>query len=232
MKRTLASTILGAALLIWPANSWAQIYYSNDFDNPVVVGPGIAASLTGGAITTTFSPYDATYGNIYRNTSNVIATELTLTSLPIHTDVDINFLLAFLDSWDSSDGGGGFSPDYLDLYIDGNPVATYTFNTALGSVQDYDGGTLLFSGVQFDTASTYYSDALVDMSGDPALSFPHSGSSLTISLIASGTGWQGGNDEAYAIDNLSVELFGVVVPEPSTFALLAISALGLGLRRI
>jgi hypothetical protein len=53
-----------------------------------------------------------------------------------------------------------------------------------------------------------------------------------VSLIASGAGWQGGSDEAYAVDNLNVELFGVVVPEPSTFALIAISALGLGLRRI
>jgi hypothetical protein len=232
MKRILAVAILGAALLICPANSWAQIYYSNDFDNPVVVGPGIAASLTGGATVATDAAYNPTYGNIYRNTSNITATELTLTSLPIHTDVDVSFLMAFLDSWDSYDGGGGYGPDNLDLYIDGSLVATYTYNTALGTVQDYDGGSLVLSGVQLDTASYYYSDVLVDMSVDAALSFPHTGSTLTVSLIASGTGWQGGSDEAYAIDNLNVELFGVVVPEPSTFALLAISALGLGLRRI
>jgi hypothetical protein len=231
MKRTLASAIIGAALLICPANSRAQIYYSNDFDNPVVVGPGIVASLTGGAIVATDPAYNPTYGNLYRNNSNTVATELALTSLPIHTGVDVNFLMAFLDSWDSYDSAG-FGPDNLDLYIDGSLVATYTYNTALGSVQDYDGGTLLLSGVQLDTASYYYSDVLVDMSVDAALSFPHTGSTLTVSLIASGAGWQGGSDEAYAVDNLNVELFGVVVPEPSTFALLAISALGLGLRRI
>jgi hypothetical protein len=231
MKRILASAILGAALLICPANSWAQIYYSNDFDSPVVVGPGIAASLTGGAIVATDAAYNPTYGNLYRNNSNTVAIELALTSLPIHTGVDINFLMAFLDSWDSYDGGG-FGPDNLDLYIDGSLVATYTYNTALGTVQDYDGGTLVLSGVQLDTASYYYSDVLVDMSVDAALSFPHTGSTLTVSLIASGAGWQGGSDEAYSVDNLNVELFGVVVPEPSTFALIAISALGLGLRRI
>jgi hypothetical protein len=218
MTRPALSVFSFALVAACASYASAQVYYSNDFDSPEYVAPGISASLTGGAAVSTIAPHDATYGNIYRNESNSTATELTLSSLPTHSGVDLDFLLVFLESWDSSDGGI-YAPDSLDLYIDGTLVASYTYNNALGSIKDYDGGALLYEYTQFD-GNSYYSDTVVDMSVDPALTFPHTGSTLTVGWIASGAGWQGGADEAYAIDNLSVTLSGVVVPEPTSMLLL------------
>ena len=45
-------------------------------------------------------------------------------------------------------------------------------------------------------------------------------SSLTVDFFASGSGWQGGSDEWWGIDNVSVTLDSVeAVPEPSTLIL-------------
>ena len=229
-QRIIGFIFLGAVLVLTSsAISSAQTYYSNDFDTPEYAGPGISATLTGGSIIGPLAPYDSIYGNFLRNDSNTVATELTLTSLPIHTGVDVNFIAAFLDSWDSYDGDC-CTPDGLDLYIDGTLVAGYTYNNALGSIKDIDGGALLYEYVQYD-GNFFHSDTVVDMSVDPALSFPHSGSTLTVSFIASGVGWQGSTDEAYGIDNLSVDLSGVIIPEPASCVLLGLSLVGLMVRR-
>jgi hypothetical protein len=89
-------------------------------------------------------------------------------------------------------------------------------------------GVLLYEYVQFD-GFEFYSDTVA--SGDPTFTFPHTGSDLTVDFIASGDGWQGIGDEAYAIDNSTVTVGHVAVPEPSSCALLAMSLVGFDLRR-
>ena len=60
----------------------------------------------------------------------------------------------------------------------------------------------------------------------------HTANTLSIAWYASGIGWQGGDDESWAIDNLSVVLNGVApVPEPSTFLLLGSGLVGMVLLR-
>ncbi len=229
MNRTTALVLAAALAATAPASALTTIY-ANDFDNPAVVAGGVTASLVGGADVPAIAPYDATYGNLRRNdTVNPPApTQLVLSNLPAHTTVDLDFTLAFLDSWDSTDGGGGVSPDRADLYLDGNLVASYTYNNALGSVKDFDGGALLYEYVQFD-GNGFYSDTVVDMSGDPALVFPHSASTLTFEWIASGDGWQGNADEAIGLDNLRVSVDGV--PEPATCGLALAALLAYASRR-
>jgi hypothetical protein len=194
--------------------------YANNFDSAATVLAGVSAVFTGGGgLQGTTAAYSSTYGQIYRSESNSVQTLLTLSNLPAHTSVDIDFLMAFLDSWDSNDGTP--APDNLDLFVDGVKLATYTFNSASGSNVAYGGGSLLAQGVQFD-ANIYYTDAIVDMSGDPGLSFAHTSSSLTVGWMASGAGWQGGTDEAYGIDNISISVAGAPpVPEPATALLMA-----------
>ena len=226
-KRSVAMALVAGVLSL---QAQAAQVYANNFDSPATVAAGVVATFTGdGALQGTTAPYSPTYGQIYRSNSDSVQTLLTLTNLPAHGTVDIDFLMAFLDSWDSNNGAP--APDNLDLYVDGVKRATYTFNTASGTNVAYGGGTLLAQGVQFDV-NLFYSDAIVDMSTDPGLRFAHTSSTLTVGFIASGAGWQGGTDEAYGIDNLVVSVFSAPpVPEPGTALLMAGGLLLLAARR-
>ncbi len=195
----------------------AVTVYSNNFDNAPAVAGGVTAAFdpAGGAGQATVAPY-ASQGSLFRN-STLGLTTLTLSNLPDHGSVDISFVMAFLDSWDSTDGTP--APDYLNLFIDGNPFAQYTYNNASGTVKSIGGGTLLAEYTQFDS-NIFYSDTAVDMSNAPELSIAHSSSTLTLAWQASGAGWQGGGDEAWGIDDLRVDVEGTAVPLPSGMALL------------
>lgn len=218
-----ASLGLLASSALMAASVQAQVY-TNNFDS--APGGSLAANsaFTGtGGLGTTIGAYTG-FGRFYRGESASVATELLLTSLPTHTGVSMSYILGFMDSWDSRNGGC-CSPDNLDVYIDGVKKFSYTYNNALGTIKDVGAGTVLYQYVQFDT-NQFYSDTIADMGTDPGYTFAHSGSSLSVRWIASGAGWQGGGDEGYGLDNIRVELTGVV-PEPSTYAMLALGLAGL-----
>jgi hypothetical protein len=127
--------------------------------------------------------------------------------------------MAFLNSWDSLNGSP--APDNLEVWVDGSLKGSYTYNNAGGGITNIGGGTLIAQYVQFDT-NYFYSDTAVNMASDPAYTFAHAASTLTVQWVASGAGWQGWSDEGYGIDDLAVTL--LPVPEPATAALF-----GLGL---
>lgn len=212
----LSSVLAAASLFAACQAALAGDVYFNDFDNTPTVASGVSASFSAGAgsIVPTSATYSA-YGNLLSSNSNTIKTELTLSNLPTHTMVDVSFLMAFLDSWDSTNGSP--APDYFELYIDGNVLDRYTYNNASGNVTYVGGGTVVAQYVQFDQHN-FYSDTVVDMSTAPALSFAHTSSTLTIGFVAGGSGWQGSTDEEWGIDNLRVSV--TPVPEPSTYAMM------------
>ena len=219
---TLASlTSVGAAQ--------AQTAYGNDFDLPPTVLTGVVATLTGGSSIATDPVFFGTYGNFVRSGGNTVDSgiALTLTNLPAHVAIKVSFVMVFLNSWDSRvTSNAAFSPDNLDIRIDGALTGSYTYNNAYGNsdpdvggnVKDIGGGTLIAEYTQFDT-SYFYTDTVVDMATDLAYTFAHTASTLTINWSASGAGWQGLPDEGYGIDNLVVTL--TPVPEPGTWALMA-----------
>jgi hypothetical protein len=140
---TILSTLVAALLLAVPnAAALNQIVYYNDFDGGLLTAAGVTATQNGGVSVPTIAPFAATYGNISRADDNTNGIELILNNLPAHTGMNLDFMLAFLDSWDSTDGGN-FAPDLLELFIDGAPFASYTYNNALGTIKDFDGGSLL-----------------------------------------------------------------------------------------
>ena len=216
--------LVSALMLTGASPVIAQTVYSNNFDTPAVALPGVVATFSGGASIAADPVYVPTYGNIWRDDGNSFATGITLTlsNLPAHVAVKISFVMAFLNSWDSRDGTQ--APDNLDVWVDGAQTGSYTYNNASGTIKDIGGGTLIAQYVQFETDS-YYSDSVVNMATDPAYTFAHSASTLTVNWLASGSGWQFLGDEGYGIDNLVVTL--TPVPEPTSWALFSLGLAGL-----
>ena len=228
---------IGAILSTVAAPATAAPLYSNNFDGAVVVGSGVIVTplTNGGLETASVGAWngDGWAGNYFANRSAgnpALTSLLSLSNLAPHTTVSVKFLLGFLESWDSSDGSC-CAPDYLDILIDGTPVIVgLTTNNALGNVEFYGGGTELYDGPNINFVAHFNTaDTLVDMGTAGALSFAHSGSTLTFGIRAYGGGWQGGGDEGWGIDSLSLTYdgrVGGVVPEPESWALM-IAGLGL-----
>ena len=125
---------------------------------------------------------------------------MTFTNLAPHTSVTIAFLLGFLESWDSRDSGTSFGPDNLDVLIDGVQILSLTADNALGTFEDYAGGTELADDAQIND-NTDFSDTLVDMSTASALSFAHTSSSLVVRVRADTGGFMAGvNDIQRTLD--------------------------------
>jgi trimeric autotransporter adhesin len=180
--------------------------YSNNFDGVETFASGVSGGLSGVVTTESVQGFvaDGFSGNFLRNTATgdpATATTLTLTNLAAHTAIDISFLLALIDSWDSTDGSGG--PDYFNVSVDGVTVLQLTAANASGSIT--------YTGSQLGAVTNYgwsgsWNDIAFDMANESALTVAHTASTATIQLFASGAGWQGGDDESWGIENLQVTL--------------------------
>jgi len=234
MRRYLAGSMMAVAL--WSVQSDAALIYSNNFDTPAFKAAGVSASLTGGFVgAVSAGPYAGSLGKSwagnYFNGNGASAT-LTLTGLPVHTGVNVDLLLGFLNSWDSRNGT--VARDDLNLYIDGRLLLSMTTNNASGTVVDFDGGTLLVNDGQIDS-NRFFSDDLVDMATASLLTLAHTAPSLTLRITPTGRGWQGWPDEGWGMDALRVSVTGDEsthgVPVGPTLSLFGIGLAGLGLAR-
>lgn len=148
------------------------------------------------------------------------AVTLTLTGLPAHTSVDLDFLLAIINSWDGwAPAPGGH--DLFNVEVDGVSVYRYHFsNLWLGNMinpppstaivfQTNNMGFPATGGGAVDWVDSAYRVGL--------RAVPHSASTLTIRWYADGNGWTGGTnptDEFWGIDNLRVGLNNVTQSAP------------------
>ena len=221
---SLIGLIAGTIAAVAAPASAASLLYSNDFDALPTLAPGVTASgFTNGGLETA-NTFGSWTGNSFANRSlgNPAASSmLSLLNLPAHSSISINFILGFLESWDSTNGS--VTPDYLKIEIDGTPILyDLTYNNATGSIVNAGGGTILAQYIQAN-GNPVYSDTLIDMATSPALlSIPHSASSLSLAINTYGAGWQGGLDEAWGLDALSItyEPTGQPSPVPGPLPLL------------
>lgn len=232
IKNAAAALLLAASL---PAGAATLTAASLDFDSSFYLADGIFGTFGWYHTGTALGTYNGSNGKTW---SGNIATRqdtdpvyLTLSNLPVHTAVSVDFLLGFLNSWDSTNGNP--SPDYLNISIDGVLVKSLTTAIASGSINDYGGGTLLVDNGQIDS-SQFYSDDLVDMATAGFLTFAHTASTLQIMWQASGNGYQIYPDEFWGIDSIVVRLTTPdgELPEPGSLALAGLGLAGLmALRR-
>lgn len=237
MTRSLFLAVFGLSLALRPSFGNSSIFF-DDFDGGRTTLPGVMAtwsgvtqveSVQGFAGLGTSSQFG---GNFLRNDSNPPTnTWLTLSNLPSHSAVNLGFLLAVIDSWDGVGSSWGF--DTFTMTVDGHPIFSTVFDNAgpvvapggVPGVQTYvpPPGVEVIRMVELGFRDIDINDqeSAYDMTFDPSfLSIPHSDATMTIGWLAGGPGWQGGIDESFAIDNLSVTL--VSVPEPGTPMLLTL----------
>lgn len=201
------------------------IVYENDFESG-----GAGSAISGARSVVSTQGYSAVgFGsrflhNATGNSSAPIATTITLTNLPEHDSVDIGFLLAIIDSWDGSNPT--FGPDRLQVRLDGSLILNEIFTTSsvitpfLTSAANYG-----FNGS--------FPDRAYNFNAFPSFTnIAHTADSLTLSFIAAGSGYQGGTDESYAIDNISISVNNTAVAEPGTLSLLGLGLFGLFRRRL
>jgi len=226
--RLFRTMLCTAAIAAFATSANAVTLYQNNFDGNEAHHAGVTGAFAlfpteaASAGAWNAQGWAGNYG-AYRSTGNPSPFGgLYLSNLATHTTISASFLLGFLESWDSYDGGC-CAPDELEVWIDGAQVAKLTSNNALGTVEDYDGGTELYDGQQINNVHHFSFDTLVDMSTAGFLTFAHTSSTLALEFRVNGGGWQGGGDEGFGLDNVVLTYDGArtgVIPEPATWALM------------
>jgi hypothetical protein len=244
MKWLLTSVLL----LVGTGQLHAAFIYFDNFDGNQAAGAGVSATFAGYFNLVSVQGYagigtgsNIFSGNLLQNDSGGVTqapqtippqlTSLTLTGLPAHTSVDLHFLLAVINSWDGLPGTHGFAGgDYFNVTIDGNTVFSYAFDNFYDFNQTYIPpiGVQLtsrpFADLGFPDPNGQFADSAYNLGLDPVFSnIPHTSSTITIDWFASGPGWQGGTDESWGMDNLSISVNSV--PEPASVTMLAIAGL-------
>ena len=145
------------------------------------------------------------------------AVTLTLKKLPAHDSVDLDFILAIIDSWDGL-RDDYTAPDLFSVYVDDAPI----FREGLSGVTQPATEQVYLPPVEAVLAprgeKNYgfapHPDALYDMSMENRFgAISHTADTLVIEWRAEGAGVQSINDESWAIENVRVQLNGSQVTE-------------------
>ena len=149
-------------------------------------------------------------GNFLRYTSvPLLPTTLTVRNLPPHDHLSVKFLLAIIDSWDGT--------ELMQIWVDGSLRFGHRFSLALADTTTYfpaPPGAILSMGTNlgFSSGGYYLHDRAYDLGVEPAfLDLPHTADTVVVAwTIGAVSGpaadqWQGGSDESWAIDAISIE---------------------------
>jgi hypothetical protein len=224
-----------------------MIVYQTDFES------GMPSTITGNATIASVEGYQGighagnTFsGNLMVNKERGIAgstTTLTLSNLPIHSSMNIGFLLAIINSWD-----GSSENDRFEVLLDGVTLFSETFDNFFTNDQTYipPAGVQLIDRIDLPPYNKAFAnlgfngnpdwgDAGYDMYLEPRLqNVSHNASTATIVWRATYSGGSFPNDEFWGIDNLTITLDSTqaVVPEPSMAVIAGLFGVVGGLRGI
>lgn len=225
--RFMTAALSGSTLLFCGAAS-ATVVFSTDFSSGTapaeITGAGIVESVDGYAGINGFAD------NYLRNKSILNATGdkaestfLSLSGLAAHSLLTVTFDLALIDSWDGVDGAP--APDFFNLVIDGTEVFEISVAPASGTQEVIPATATDRVSGNFAGTDGFFFD--VDNAFFVTITLSHSASDLLLDFFADGAGWQGGDDESWAIDNLTVSIDGAAAAVPLPAALpLMLSGLG------
>ena len=216
MKRLLLTTI---SIFAFAGTATAGTVYFNDFDHGIGLGGGGEIADAQG-----YHGVNGISGSFWFNDSKVNGPKgkkttdstLSLSGLGAHDWMTISFDIAFIDSWDGNIGRK-FGDDFFNIFVDG---VTLLRTTNFGGIGDEltDGvyGYFGFRNKYDDEAYRYRA------------MFRHTGDSADFSFFADGRKWQGGRDESWGIDNLTVMIgsSAAIVPVPAALPLM-LGGLGL-----
>lgn len=233
----------------------AGIIFYDNFDGGQAVASGVTATYSGYANIQGVQGYagigtgsNVFSGNFLQNDSGgtaenpqsipPITTTLTLTGLPTHTSINVGFLMAAINSWDGLAGTHGFAGgNNFNVGINGTLIFAASFDNFFAFNQDYvpPPGVQLTSrpftdlGFPDPTGRAFFTDSAYNLGLDPSFNnIPNTSSTLTIDFYSAGPGWQGGTDESWAIENLSISLDDTSpTPEPGTMTLLCLGIAGM-----
>ncbi|MBL8748568.1 MAG: hypothetical protein JNK78_05365 [Planctomycetes bacterium] len=187
------------------------VVLATDFSSvPAAVAPGSAA-LEGVQGFAGLGPAGSQFGGTFLRSATGNPVTISLTNLPPHDAISIDFLFAAIDSLD---GTGAFpSGDFFAITIDGNTFFRESFaNATTSQIQSYvppPGVELArFQDLGFSGPGGFYTDSAYWLGGDPTFqAIGHSASTLTITMVIEGPGIQPLSDESWAIDNLTISTF-------------------------
>lgn len=215
----------------------ALTIYSNDFQGAV----GSEWSST----STDSPPASATRRFLGRFADGTVS--LSLSGLPSHTQLSLQFDLFVMSSWDG-DGPEPGTPDIWTASVTGGPVLVHTtFSNFPGRTQDFPG---TYDDTPDGATNPPKQGALeVDTLGYPAFSdfpggdsvyrlsfaIPHTAGSVTFNFVG-GPGLTSVADESWGLDNVLVGADGAgpdisPTPEPATLLLWGTTLAGVGLAR-
>ena len=185
--------------------------YTNDFEN------GSLGAIQNAQLKETQGYKNYGFGNYYAwsDATETNAITLQLNDLPEHSYLKIEFDLALIDSWD---GDSPWGPDYFNVKVDNSSVFKETFTNFPGRTQSYKGDPIVWVN---GLARNFWNDSAYHIS----LTVSHTNEDATITWFASGIGWEGGWNESYAIDNITIAAN--PVPIPTAAWLLGSGLLGL-----